>query len=566
MSMHELETAKPQPAYSVSLDKKDVQGVTFQQPVNAAQTLLQLQRNYGNRYVQRMVNLARKGDGDNEVAPEVEDAIQRARGGGQVLDSGVRQQMEPFFGADFSNVHVHTDNEADTLNRTVDARAFTTGQDIFFSRGGYNPSNLSGQELLAHELTHVIQQDSIVRTKLNISEPGDDEEQEAEQVAKAVINGERQARTKFQYKTTDNQGCRSAVIVQKKVGGDPTLMSISEEFASELTDNELGEQIKKIEEFIKTISPGKSEYDAQQANLLILDKEAAKRGDKKLFSGKQRDRMPKIPERERGELIRLTGDRLGLAFTNFKSACQSNKDALDAAARADAEMVKLVTEVFIGFAAPFFAKNISVLANKLPVDATTLEYRIALAALERDYIKALFQSSTTIAKKKAIDLFGETETTEFIDALGDKFNLVVDDLDTNLTNLTDAEIGVLYIAFDPIYASEGSYKGVVNDLVKRYESQVLPIGESSIHVPMGVGEQMDISQSIQPCWVVGTGTKLKKGETKLANLRFHSDIFGTITFWGWITDDFKDIALTKAQRFNLEVKTVEEDKITAFRG
>ncbi|HEX8845923.1 MAG TPA: DUF4157 domain-containing protein [Pyrinomonadaceae bacterium] len=66
--------------------------------------------------------------------------------------------MERAFGADFSDVHVHTDAQADGLNRSLEARAFTAGQDLFFRHGEYNPDSSRGQELIAHELTHVMQQ------------------------------------------------------------------------------------------------------------------------------------------------------------------------------------------------------------------------------------------------------------------------------------------------------------------------------------------------------------------------------------------------------------------------
>lgn len=92
------------------------------------------------------------------VDDDVESAIQRNRGGGQVLGDGVRGSMEQAFGADFGGVKIHTSGEADTLNQSLQARAFTTGQDIFFRQGEYNPGSTQGQELLAHELTHVVQQ------------------------------------------------------------------------------------------------------------------------------------------------------------------------------------------------------------------------------------------------------------------------------------------------------------------------------------------------------------------------------------------------------------------------
>ena len=163
-------------------------------PSRAGQSLLRLQRQYGNRYVQRVLALAGKGIGEAEAAPEVEQSIQQARGGGHGIDSRVRGQMESAFGADFGNVRLHTDTRADTLNRELNARAFTTGQDIFFRQDAYNPGNSSGRELIAHELTHVVQQNGDkVQRKLTLGQPGDKYEQEADQVARAVMQQEQRA-------------------------------------------------------------------------------------------------------------------------------------------------------------------------------------------------------------------------------------------------------------------------------------------------------------------------------------------------------------------------------------
>ncbi|MBW4429747.1 MAG: DUF4157 domain-containing protein [Nostoc desertorum CM1-VF14] len=92
------------------------------------------------------------------AAPEVEASIKQARGSGQPLAAKIRQPMEQAFGSDFSSVKVHTDTQADQLNQSIQAKAFTTGRDVFFRQGAYEPGSQGGQELLAHELTHVIQQ------------------------------------------------------------------------------------------------------------------------------------------------------------------------------------------------------------------------------------------------------------------------------------------------------------------------------------------------------------------------------------------------------------------------
>jgi hypothetical protein len=92
------------------------------------------------------------------VSAEMENQINQAKGSGQPLPESARNFMENRFGQDFSQVRVHTGTESHELNNSLQARAFTTGSDIFFREGEYNPESGSGKELLAHELTHVVQQ------------------------------------------------------------------------------------------------------------------------------------------------------------------------------------------------------------------------------------------------------------------------------------------------------------------------------------------------------------------------------------------------------------------------
>ena len=167
---------------------------TASRPARATAVWLQLQRQYGNRHVQQVVALARQTAGQTETTAELDTAIQRARGGGQPLDTGARTRMESAFGANFSGVRIHTNAAADALNQSLQAHAFTTGQDIFFRQGGYSPGSSSGRELLAHELAHVVQQrGSQMQRKLTISQPGDVYEREADQVAQAIVQQEYQA-------------------------------------------------------------------------------------------------------------------------------------------------------------------------------------------------------------------------------------------------------------------------------------------------------------------------------------------------------------------------------------
>jgi hypothetical protein len=119
------------------------------------------------------------GDGTTHLPPAVETAIEQTRGGGQPLAPKIRDPMERAFGADFSGVRIHADAQSDRLNHFIKAKGFTTGKDIYFRRGAYNTESLDGQRVIAHELTHVVQQKS-TEVPRKSSEP--------ESVSKSVIS------------------------------------------------------------------------------------------------------------------------------------------------------------------------------------------------------------------------------------------------------------------------------------------------------------------------------------------------------------------------------------------
>src|SRR5262249_54414802 len=90
-----------------------------------------------------------------EAPPSVHEALRSA---GRPLDGATRSFMEPRFGHDFSRVLVHSGSTAEQSARDLNARAFTVGNEIVFGRGRFAPETREGKSLLAHELTHVIQQ------------------------------------------------------------------------------------------------------------------------------------------------------------------------------------------------------------------------------------------------------------------------------------------------------------------------------------------------------------------------------------------------------------------------
>jgi hypothetical protein len=140
--------------------------------------------NVGN---QAFSGLARDGAGilpDGRAHPDVEATIARTRGGGGFLGSGVRERIGGQLGDSLGDVRVHTDETADALARSVSARAFTTGNDVYFARGEYRPGSTDGERLLAHELSHVVQQRGAPTSgPLVVSQPGEPLEVEAERAA-----------------------------------------------------------------------------------------------------------------------------------------------------------------------------------------------------------------------------------------------------------------------------------------------------------------------------------------------------------------------------------------------
>jgi len=120
----------------------------------------------------------------SEISPNLESRINATKGGGQPLPESDRAFFEPRFGYNFSQVRVHADAQSAETSHAINARAFTLGNDVAFGAGEYAPETVAGKRLLAHELTHVVQQQgSRVQRRLPVSQPGDRHEDEADRIA-----------------------------------------------------------------------------------------------------------------------------------------------------------------------------------------------------------------------------------------------------------------------------------------------------------------------------------------------------------------------------------------------
>ena len=139
------------------------------------------------RSLQRSTQESEFGRNRGGAPPIVHDVL---RSPGRSLDAATRSFMEPRFGHDFSGVQVHTDARAAESARAVNAAAYTVGPHVVFGHGRYAPHTSAGQRLLAHELTHTIQQGGNASPgtgTLEVGEPNDSYEQEAESVTDKVL-------------------------------------------------------------------------------------------------------------------------------------------------------------------------------------------------------------------------------------------------------------------------------------------------------------------------------------------------------------------------------------------
>jgi hypothetical protein len=121
------------------------------------------------------------------ISAGLADRINGQRGGGAPLDEGTRTTMEAGFGTSFEDVRVHTGSEAAELNRSIAGRAFTTGKDVFLGES----ASQTDSHLMAHELTHVVQQRDMSGSggPMSVTAAGDAHEQQAEAAATAVTSG-----------------------------------------------------------------------------------------------------------------------------------------------------------------------------------------------------------------------------------------------------------------------------------------------------------------------------------------------------------------------------------------
>jgi peptidoglycan hydrolase-like protein with peptidoglycan-binding domain len=141
------------------------------------------------------VGLLSESGGQAEVSSTIEKKLQNGSQSGAKMDPAIQSEMENGFGADFSQVSIHSDTEAVQMSQELGAQAFTHGKDVYFNKRKYNPSSNEGKHLLAHELTHTIQQTGMVPVNLQFTIGDGHDLQSArfsgDSVLEACLDGER---------------------------------------------------------------------------------------------------------------------------------------------------------------------------------------------------------------------------------------------------------------------------------------------------------------------------------------------------------------------------------------
>ncbi len=185
------------------------------EPARTREILMCLHGVLGNAFVQQVLAVCRPGA--NGVAPNAGEVMAKsAASSGAPLPAALKGKFEQSLGADLGDVRVHTGEGSSAAAQAVGARAYAVGQDIHFAEGQYDPSSRAGEELLAHEVAHTVQQGhgapgvESMQTKLAVSTPGDGMEAEADHAASAMIDG-------HAARVSPDAGAARGVV-QRKVG------------------------------------------------------------------------------------------------------------------------------------------------------------------------------------------------------------------------------------------------------------------------------------------------------------------------------------------------------------
>ena len=217
--------------------REETEAVQMQPLVNSITPLVQRESGEEEE-VQMKSQVQRASDRSSVARNSIENRLASSKGGGSALPDNVRSFMEPRFGADFSNIKVHTDSNAVQINKEVGAQAFAHGSDIYFG-AGKSPGN---NELTAHELTHTIQQGAAGRMNKEVRrQPQQEEEQETIQAKEISISGQQKSQqVSLSNKESSFQAseAETETLVAKALSGYNTNLILNKELRQKPQEEE----------------------------------------------------------------------------------------------------------------------------------------------------------------------------------------------------------------------------------------------------------------------------------------------------------------------------------------
>ncbi len=228
----------------------------------------------------------------DEVPPIVREVL---RSPGRPLEAETRTRMEPQFGYDFSGVRVHADTRAAESARAVDALAYTVGRDVVFGAGQYVPHTAEGERLVAHELTHVVQQRGQAPAALGIAPAQDEFEREATSVAQDLDSGGLHA----------GPGLTSPALQRQPTPADDKKKAPG---AKEVTTQPQPQPIPKLEIRKDITLPQAEKKEGLEKTATLSTETEAKRGESKRFGAEATEKFElevAIPITDRLALGRL---------------------------------------------------------------------------------------------------------------------------------------------------------------------------------------------------------------------------------------------------------------------
>ena len=251
-----------------------------------------------------------------------------------------------------------------------------------------------------------------------------------------------------------------------------------------------------------------------------------------------------LSEQERNDLKREVGDRMGVAYTQFTTATRRQQAALKAQAADRAAMAALVVDVFMGLLAPGVGRAIAGLAGNLPIRASTVAYRAAVAALDESRNSRIFSAAwkfgNSALKSHLSAVYGEGDVDLFVAGLRTGLAEQLQAMRGRLDVMGDDELVVLAAAYDTSVANEQTYLEKVVQLTRQYRTDV-----------QAIGYRAPIGSTGYPDYAFGTTTSAAwlrhNGRRRLALISVESNVAMTRgpRFVRWVSEEMTDYALAK---------------------